>query len=58
MHTLGGLRVIHSFRTGLKQHPNICHSSLLLRLSARTFSLQRQSLQTQARDSSGVLVKV
>lgn len=43
MHTLKSMRVIYCFRTGLKQHPNICHGSLLLSLSARTCLLCRDN---------------
>lgn len=36
VYTPEGLRVINSFRTGLKQHANICHGSLVFRPSTRT----------------------
>lgn len=46
MRTLKDMRVIYWFRTGLKQHPNICHGSLLLSFSARTCFLCRDNRST------------
>lgn len=43
MRTVKGMRVIYSFRTSLKQNPNTCHGSLLLRLSTRTCFLCRDN---------------
>lgn len=46
VHTLRCLNTVYSFRTGLKPHPTICDSSLLLRVSTRMCFLCRANHST------------